>query len=305
MSKLQHPDGSAEHEGGHGGAHESGDRTGRADHVHGRWASLTRWKVAGETAAIVVGLVLGKMAIHALGLEFISLSPLYTSVVAGGIFVIGLLVAGTLADYKEAERMPAEIRAALENIHQDGVAIQEWRGGLDLGRLRRSLADVVSAFMHDVSDARSRSCLSAIDALSTSFLEMERMDVPPNYIVRLRTEQGLLRRSVLRIYHIQRVAFLPSAYVLIQTIVGLIILALLLTKIDPVYESIVVLAFISYFFIYLVRLLGIIDRPFRHGERTMDDVSLFLLHEFEDEMRARLPDRAAGPREEASRPARE
>lgn len=300
------PDDSAAGDREQGMDHAGGDRVGRADHAHGRWAPFTRWRVAGETAAVVVALVLLKVALHALRLEFISLSPLYTSVVAGGIFVIGLLVAGTLADYKEAERMPAEIRAALENIHQDGVAIGEWKGGFDVGRLRRSLADVVTAFMHDISDARSRSCLAAVDALSSSFLEMERMDVPPNYIVRLRTEQGLLRRSVLRIYHIQRIAFLPSAYVLIQTIVALTILALLFTKIDPLYESIVVLAFISYFFIYLVRLIGIIERPFRHGERTMDDVSLFLLHEFEDEIRATLPDETLeSSRDEGSRPVQE
>ena len=262
-------------------------RSGRSGpgHAHGRWPGLVRWRVAGETALLVAALTLIKMVVHALGLEIISLSPLYTSVVAGGIFVIGLLVAGTLADYKEAERMPAEMRAALENIHLDGVAIREWKGGFDVDGLRRSLAGVIAAFMKDLSDQRSRSCLSAIELLSSSFLEMERMDVPPNYIVRLRTEQGNLRRNVLRIYHIQRIAFLPSAYVLIQTIVALIILALMFTSLDPLYESLVILGFIAYFFIYLVRLLNVIDRPFRHGERTMDDVSLFLLHEFEDEMR--------------------
>lgn len=52
-------------------------------------------------------------------------------------------------------------------------------------------------------------------------------------------------------------------------------------KIDPIYESVVILAFISYFFIYLLPLLRIIDHPFRVDERTMDDVSLFLLNEFE------------------------
>ncbi len=67
---------------------------------------------------------------------------------------------------------------------------------------------------------------------------------------------------------------------LIQTILGLIVAALLFTNLDPFYESIVALMFISYFFIYLVRLLGIIDTPFRVNERTMDDVSLFLLNEF-------------------------
>jgi hypothetical protein len=107
---------------------------------------------------------------------------------------------------------------------------------------------------------------------------------PANYIVRLRTEQGIVRRNVLRIYHIQRTDFLPSAYVLIQTVVALIVVGLVFTEIDPFAQSLVLMGFVSYFFIYLVRLLHISDRPFRHGQRTMDDVSLFLLHEFENQM---------------------
>ena len=245
---------------------------------------LKRWRVAIETGLIAVGIVLLKLVIEAIELDFIALSPLYTSVVAGGIFVIGLLVAGTLADYKEAERTPAEIAAALENIHEDGVGIKEIRGSFDLERLRRHLAGVVAALREDLPHPDSRATLAAIEKLSASFIEMERLDVPANYIVRLRAEQGSIRKSVLRIYHIQRTAFLPSAYVLIQTVVALIIAALLFTEFDPLYQSIVVLAFISYFFIYLVRLLRILDTPFRVREQTMDDVSLFLLKEFAKRM---------------------
>ena len=35
--------------------------------------------------------------------------------------------------------------------------------------------------------------------------------VPADYIVRLRAEQAALRKATLRLYHIQREAFLPSA----------------------------------------------------------------------------------------------
>jgi hypothetical protein len=249
-----------------------------------RFPSIKRWRVAINTGAIVAVIVLVKVVIEVFSADFIALSPLYTSVVAGGIFVIGLLVAGTLADYKEAEKMPAEITAALENIYGDGVSVKQQKPEFDLARMRRSLADIVSSLKKDLASNGSRSCLGAIDDLSESFIELERLDVPPNYIVRLRGEQGAIRRNVLRIYHIQRTAFLPSAYVLIQTIVGLIIVALLFTKLDPLHESIVVLVFISYFFIYLVKLLGILDMPFRIRERTMDDVSLFLLNEFAERL---------------------
>jgi hypothetical protein len=62
--------------------------------------------------------------------------------------------------------------------------------------------------------------------------------------------------------------------------VVLIVGILIFTRMDPVYESVVLVALISYFFIYLLRLLKIIDKPFRLDDHTKDDVSLFLLNEF-------------------------
>lgn len=247
---------------------------------------MKRWRLALETAGMVSAIVAVKFLVEVFGLDFIPLSPLYTSVVAGGIFVIGLLVAGTLADYKEAEKMPSEIAAALDNIHEDGVSIKETYQDFDLARLQRRLASIVKELLEDLADNGSRRCLTAINELSPSFVEMERMDVPANYIVRLRNEQGIVRRLLLRIYHIQRTNFLPSAYVLIQTIVSLIVTALVFTRLDPLVASIVVLIFIAYFFIYLVRLLKILDTPFRVKEATMDDVSLFLLKDFARRMAA-------------------
>lgn len=241
---------------------------------------MKRLRVAVETGLAVVSIVILKLIVHALAWEFIALSPLYTSIVAGGIFVIGLLVAGTLADYKESEKMPAEIAAALANIHEDATAMKETNEGFDLVSLRKALVNVITAFKEDLGDDSSRRCLAAINDLTPSFVALERLGVPPPYLMRLRQEQGAIRRAVLRIYHIQDTEFLPSAYILIETVVLLIIGALVFTKVDALYESVVILAMIAYFFVYLVRLLKVMDTPFRVRRLTGDEVSLFLLNEF-------------------------
>jgi len=82
------------------------------------------------------------------------------------------------------------------------------------------------------------------------------------------------------VYHVQRTEFLPSAYLLIQSIVALIITVLAFMEIEPTYEAVIILGFISFFFISLLRLLRVMDRPFHVEERTKDDVSLFLLRRF-------------------------
>lgn len=247
-------------------------------------STFLRWRVAGQTGLIVLGILAAKLLISAFSLEFISISPLFTSVLAGGVFVLGLIVAGTLADYKEAERVPAEMTAALTNIHDDCAAFKQAFPDLDLERLERALVGIVTAFHDDLGDQRSTRALEAIDDLNASFLEMDRIGVPATYTSRLRGEQGALRRSVLRVYHVQRTAFLPSAYLLIQSIVVIIITVLAFMEIEPTYEAVIILGFISFFFISLLRLLRLMDRPFHVEERTEDDVSLFLLRRFVDRL---------------------
>jgi superfamily II helicase len=68
---------------------------------------------------------------------------------------------------------------------------------------------------------------------------------------------------------------------MITSIVAIILLILLFTDMGGLLESLVTVGFLAFFFIYLLRLLNVIDKPFKAGhERTDDDVSLFLLTEF-------------------------
>jgi hypothetical protein len=68
---------------------------------------------------------------------------------------------------------------------------------------------------------------------------------------------------------------------MIVSLVVIILGVVTFTDFDGVAQSLVTVGFLSFFFIYLLRLLRVIDRPFKVGrERTDDDVSLFLLVEF-------------------------
>jgi hypothetical protein len=97
-----------------------------------------------------------------------------------------------------------------------------------------------------------------------------------------------LRKTALRIYHIQREEFLPSAYAMIVSFVILILLLLLFTTIEGPAETLVTVGFLTFFFVYLL-LLNVINKPFKVGQdRKDDDVSLFLLYEFA--VHARLAD---------------
>ena len=110
--------------------------------------------------------------------------------------------------------------------------------------------------------------------------------MPPNYVVRLRAEQSTLRRCVFRIYHMQRIQFVPSVHILVQSLIAFIILLLLMLKTEGSPESALIFGAISYMFTYALYLVDTLEQPFRKEQQPLDDVSLFLLRDFETKVRS-------------------
>ncbi|MDQ5929675.1 MAG: hypothetical protein QG594_1456, partial [Bacteroidota bacterium] len=65
---------------------------------------------------ISIILMVFKFYINKAGFDFIVLNTLVSSVIGSSIFITGFLLAGVFGDYKEAEKIPAEIRSSLESI---------------------------------------------------------------------------------------------------------------------------------------------------------------------------------------------
>lgn len=237
--------------------------------------------------AVVAGLSLLKLSIHWSGSEFLTLNALFTSAIAAAVFIIGFLLSSVLADYKEADRMPADLRVSLEAIHDDSASFCR-RAELDAGDVRRSLLGIVTT-LHEALARRGpcdlRPVISNVDALTRSFSRMEDAGMPPNYVVRLRSEQSTLRRCIFRIYHMQRIQFVPSVHVLVQTLAVATVMLLLFLKTEGSPESALIFGAISYTFVYALYLVNTLEQPFRKGYQSLDDVSLFLLREFADKLR--------------------
>jgi len=217
------------------------------------------------------------------------INTLTGSAIAGGTFICSFLLSGLIADYKEAERMPTEIRSSLENIIEEAKLFKRKFPSYNFEETRNSTSIIIQRFFSGISHEHNhdnlKPCIESIDNLSSSFYAMEKMGMLPNYLVRLKTEQGNLRKCILRIFHIQKTQFLPSAYILAESIVVLLVFLLLFIKTEGSPESMILFGFISYMFIYITRLIRTIEQPFQEGDSSLDDVSLFLLHDFEDKLK--------------------
>jgi len=184
-----------------------------------------------------------------------------------------------LTNYKESEKLTAEIASSCESIYQEAHLCKELYPGFNLNRVRSTLSSIICGFKEDVNQTESRKALSATGELTSSILEMEKLGLLPVYVSRLKNEQASIRRSLMRFHYIQRINFLPSAYILVETIIVLVLILLLVSKIEPTIDALVIMFFLSYLFVYILKLLRVLERPFQKEGATMDDVSLFLLEE--------------------------
>lgn len=246
---------------------------------------LRRYRIFIIALGITAVLVLAKFMLHKYNLEIIEQTSLHNSVVSSVIFVIGFLLTATIADYKESERIPSEFASVVENMYEDGKSIHQVYNGFDLEHFRKSLLDILTAFRAGTRKNR-HGARKEINDLNETFVQMEAAGVPANFIVKLKQQQAQLLRSLFRINYIQRIRFIPSAFILVRTIVALIIGVLLLTNIDPFYGGLALTGIISFIMIYMNILIQTVSVPFHSAGKTRDDISLFLIREASQHLHA-------------------
>lgn len=249
---------------------------------------FSKAKLGLTTLMWVIVLVIIKLSVVQLGWEILEISPLYTSALSGSVFILGFLLAGVFADYREAERAPAELRAIFENIWEEARFFKQSSPQFDLELVRQTLLRAIEGIFTGLSYKKNyigiEPVIATLEELSSPLREMERLGLPANHIVRLKGERSNAVRILLRIRHIQRTQFVPSVYFLAESIVAIIIFLLLFLESSGTVTALVLFGFLTYLFLYIGQLIPILEQPFRQGQATQDDVSLFLLHEFEEKL---------------------
>ncbi len=239
--------------------------------------ALRNYRILIIAICVTAIVVIIKYIFHAMSLEIVQQTSLHNSMISSVIFVIGFVLSATIADYKESERIPSEFASTVENMYEDAKEIKQTYA-FDLGLFRNNLIDVLSAF-REGTRANREGARREIGELNKTFGEMEQAGVPANFIVKLKQQQAILLKNMYRVNYIQRIKFIPSAFFLVRAIVGLSILTLLFTNIDPFYGGLALTGTITFIMVYVLVLVQIVSVPFHKEGQTKDDVSLFLIRE--------------------------
>jgi predicted membrane chloride channel (bestrophin family) len=255
-------------------------------------ARRSRIRKVRQVALQVAILCVIKTAVHFLGLERISVSQLFSALVASTVFLLGFLLSGVLTDFKESEKIPGEIATSLESLFLEISAIPIYNKD---ARVRPALSAVIQ-FGHNLLEWLIESINS--DELLTSYHQTHSQIVLAAAQIkgdastlrgRLMQDLAVVLQRINRVQQIRDTSFVPLVYWMAYTAAGLLFAGLILAKSTNLSESVFFLAVISFLVILLLRLIDDIDNPFGYSDPdSAEDISITILEAPMKRLRASL-----------------
>jgi len=236
----------------------------------------SKWKLAMRTVPIVLAVIVFKFASHYFGLEFLALNSLFTAVISANIFLIGFLISGTLVDYKESEKLPGDLSASLEAMADEGLIILKNKDSREAEAYLRKLSGF-SGMLVDwfYKKTRTEDLLGTLRSFNDDFLAFENQ-TQANFIVRMKQEQNAIRKMINRVHTIRETSFLGTGYAIAEIITSILVFGLIAIKMDPFYESVFFVFFVSFILVYMLFFIKDLDNPFGYTleESLVEEVSL-------------------------------
>ncbi len=254
--------------------------------------NAVKWKLMLTTLPVTILILLIKFGIvHGLHYDGLVKFSEIGLVITGGIFLIGFMLAGTMADYKESEKIPADLACAIETIEDTVLLGHSYKGGFDLSNARKQLNEVTDSIINWFKNGGSEEdVFRRINSITSIALMMEKAGVGA-IASRVTGEQHNLRKLFSRVNVIKKTGFLTTGYALLEILTLVIITLMLVAKFENETISIIIISFITQIFVYMLRLIRDVDEPFEYspsGKVRAADIDLFPLLDYDQRAKKRI-----------------
>lgn len=256
---------------------------------------MLKWKLMLTTLPFVIA-VTGLKAIIEFGFKFNGVVEFADVgvVLTGAVFLTGFLLAGTMADYKESEKIPGNVANSLETLEEYFILAASQQPSLDRKELQQQvlgLTDSIRGWL--IKKLTTAQVFEAFVHMNATIVRVEKAGA--GYHASKAVSQALsLRRNVSRMDVISRTGFLPPAYALLEVLLAVILGLMMVAKFKSPVATYVLVPFFALVNIYMLRLIRDIDDPFDYApdgtKRGAAEVELFPIHEYRERLAARLAD---------------
>ena len=253
---------------------------------------MFKWKLMLTTLPVVAAVVLLKFIMDKVfGLTgWVDFSDV-SAVLTAGAFLVGFMLAGTMADYKESEKLPSELVTTLETI-DDLITVSSFKGEFDPLAAHRALIDLGDRILDWFAKrAPVDAVYSAIDAMNPHFQAMDKAGATA-HANRSIVFMNTVRRTIGRIDVVSRTGFVSTGYAILEVVVVAVVMLLLASRFKTLVAEYTLVTCITLIYVYMLRLIRDVDNPFEYGpnlERSgAAEVDLFPVTEYLARAKSRL-----------------
>ncbi len=227
-----------------------------------------KWSIAFKIMPLLAVIALAKTLSHYMGWEVLELNALFTSLIAGTIFLIGFLISGVLSDYKESEKIPSELAASLKNLLDDTYTIYKGKGSETAKEFILYQKEVTNALLDwFYSKESSKGMLNRISRMNEFFIKLDTEGIQPGYIIKMKNEQNNIRKIVLRVDTIRNTDFIGSAYAIVEAMAAFTAIGLIMIRIEPFYAGMFLTLLVTFLISYMIFLIIDLDNPFDYSAK--------------------------------------
>jgi ABC-type multidrug transport system fused ATPase/permease subunit len=229
-----------------------------------------------------------KIGVHLLNCEVIpkDMTSFFPSILTGIIFLLGFLLAGVVTDYKESEKIPNELAASLFALWQEADYVKIVSNSKHAENLKSKIINFIPTLKRDYFILRNDNLEKLLDSFSFDIIEMGKEGVPPNYIIRMKTEVTALKKTINRISIIKNTDFIPSVFVSIKTIAVVFLIVYCLLIVEPWWVGLILVSIFTFIIFSILFLIKDMEDPFEYDESDevkSDEVSLEVLDNLQNE----------------------
>lgn len=250
-----------------------------------------RYHLVFQTLPYIFGILVLKFLITKYPIFSIAYFPLIGNLVGANFFLMGFLVGETLKEFRQAEKIPAQIASMLENMVDLIAPIEKIHP-----KVYDKFLVQLQIFAKDIRlwiyrKYRSGEFYEIIRELNDVFDNPSvNEDLPSKSFEIFSRERNLLRAQLFLIDAMRKTNFVSSSFLIGQIYSILMIFLLLFTKFENLVQSYTLLTIISFLFIYLLLLVKDLDNPFSYDDRDSPTsrVSLKQIQNFEARVEYKL-----------------
>ena len=254
---------------------------------------MIKWKLFLTSLPVVLIITAVKICItEVIGLKGLMELSEIGYILTAGIFLIGFMLAGTMSDYKESEKLPGEVATQLETLEEALDAASINGKNFNIKALKQNLAILGEAIYNWLYRVISpKQMFESLEQFNEFINQLDKQEVSPSVTIRLRSETNTLRKALTRIHVVNSTNFLATGYAMLEIILVTIVSLLMITTFKSLVAEGIIVFFVSLVYIYMYRLIKDIDAPFEYEKgRTPNaaEIQLFPIEDYLERLKKKI-----------------